>query len=145
LRASKFRAHRAQLDAALGRQDLKAMRLASEAMRTEVENVVAVLGGAAGAGLVAIVEHMANGPPDAVSLGVAGAEAATRKLLPSSLAKRLLWRLRRPDLLFLNNLVDEAHSLTEALPDFAKIWRIPERDQERFAERFHRMALLQTS
>jgi hypothetical protein len=45
----------------------------------------------------------------------------------------------------MSNLVEEAQHLIEAMPDFARIWKVPERERDQFASRFYAMAQLQTS
>ncbi len=141
-RAIKFRARRIELDAALGRQDRKEMLRVSAALHTDVDTLHGVLGRAVAESVLTVVEDVAKGDVHAVATGVAAVKAAGDRLVSSSLAHRLLWRLRRPHLLYLNNIIDEAQHLTEALPDFSRIWKIPERDQLRFAARFSRMASL---
>lgn len=142
-RARKFRGRRVELDAALGRQDRKEVLRVSEALHTDVSSLHGVLGRAVAESVLTMVEDVAKGDVHAVATGVAAAKAAGERLISSSLSNRLLWRLCRPHLLYLNNIIDEAHQLTEALPDFSRIWKIPEREQPRFAARFSAMAGLQ--
>jgi hypothetical protein len=144
-RAGKFRARRTELDSALGRRDRKEISAVSKALRTDVDTLGTVLGGASAAGTLSILEEVAKGSIDSVALSVAAAEAASKRLVSSSLSARLFWRLRRPHLYYLNNLVDEAQHLTESLPDFARIWKIPEREQALFAARFMSMSRLLSS
>lgn len=141
-RAIKFRAKRIELDAALGRQDRKEMLRVSAALHTDVDTLHGVLGRAVAGSVLTVVENVAKGDVHAIATGVAAVKAAGDRLVSSSLAHRLLWRLRRPHLLYLNNIIDEAQHLTEALPDFSRIWKLPEREQSRFAARFSRMASL---
>ncbi|MGH3755394.1 MAG: hypothetical protein ACRDRP_22410 [Pseudonocardiaceae bacterium] len=141
-RAIKFRARRIELDAALSRQDRKEMLRVSKALHTDVDTLHGVLGRAVAGSVLTVVEDVAKGDVHAVATGVAAVKAAGDRLVSSSPAHRLLWRLRCPHLLYLNNIIDEAQHLTEALPDFARIWKIPEREQQRFAARFSRMASL---
>jgi hypothetical protein len=56
-----------------------------------------------------------------------------------------MWRVRRPHLLWLNDVMDEARHLTEALPQVARIWEIPERELSALSERFGMMGTLQAS
>lgn len=141
-RAAKFRVRRIELDAALGRQDRKEILRVSNALHTDVSTLHGVLGRAVAESVLTVVEDVAKGDVHAVATGVAAAKAAGEQLVSSSLANRLLWRLRRPHLLYLNNIIDEAQHLTEALPDFSRIWKIPEREQLRFAARFLEMTRL---
>lgn len=143
-RAIRFRARRIELDAALGRQDRKEVLRVSEALHTDVGSLHGVLGRAVTESVLTVVEDVAKGDVHAVATGVAAAKAACERLVSSSLVDRLLWRLRHPHLLYLNNIIDEAQQLTEALPDFSRIWKIPEREQPRFAARFSVMAGLRS-
>lgn len=143
-RATKFRARRIELDAALGRQDRKEVLRVSGALHTDVSSLRGVLGRVITGSALTVVENVAKGDVNAVATSIAAVKAAGERLVSSSLCNRLLWRLRRPHLLYLNDVVDEAQQLTEALPDFSRIWKIPEREQLRFAARFSAMASLQS-
>jgi hypothetical protein len=141
--AEKFRARRVELDEAVGRRDLKALHELSKALQTDTHSLLAMAGQVSTVGAVAAVEEVARGEPSAVASAIAAVTAAHGKLVPASLADRLLWRLRRPHIFYLYSLVDEAQLLTEALPDFSQIWQIPTREQAEFASRFTAMANLQ--
>lgn len=141
--AEKFRARRVQLDEAVGRRDLKELRALSKALQTDTDSLLAIAGKVSTVGAVAAVEEVARGDPSAVASGIAAVAAARRKLVTARLGDLLLWRLRRPHLLYLHSLMDEAQCLTEALPDFSRIWQIPTREQGEFASRFMAMAKLQ--
>jgi hypothetical protein len=116
----------------------------SGALHTDVSSLRDVLGRVITGSALTVVENVAKGDVNAVATSIAAVKAAGERLVSSSLCNRLLWRLRRPHLLYLNNVVDEAQQLTEALPDFSRIWKIPEREQLRFAARFSAMASLQS-
>jgi hypothetical protein len=142
-RAKSFRARRIELDAALARNDLQEVARVAKALHTDVDNVLEIAGQATVAAGAAIVEEIAKGDSIGVASGVAAVEAASGQLLSSSVADRVLWRLRRPHLLWMNDLIDQAKHITEALPDFARLWRIPENRTGVFASRFAGMAELQ--
>ncbi len=141
--ARKFRIHRAALDAALARRDLAEMKETSKALYLTVDELWSVAGKASVAAGTSVVETLAQGDIATVKTGITAALAAGRELLRSSFRERLLWRLRRPHLLWLNSLIDQAQHLTEALPDLSRIWQIPEKQQSVFAERFAEMARLE--
>jgi hypothetical protein len=141
--ASKFRSCRFVLDEALARQNLKEAARVSKALHLAVEDVLAVAGRATAAVGIVVVDNIAHGDLSTIKTGVAAPAAAGREVFRSSFKDRLVWRLRRPDLLWLNNVTDQANALTEALPDFSRIWQIPENRQSVFAERFAGMARLQ--
>ena len=113
-------------------------------MTTDVDSVLNVAGRAVAASGLAAVEELAKGDVTGIATGVAAAEAAGRGLLESSVVDRLMWRLRRPYLLWINDVMDEARCITEAMPDVARIWRIPERERSIFAARFRAMGALQS-
>ena len=140
--ASKFRACRAELDAALARQNLKEVARVSKALHLTVDELLTIVGGVSVAVGTALVDDVAHGDINAIKTGISATVAAGRELLRSSFTQRLLWRLRRPHLLWLNNLVDQAQQLTEALPDFSRIWQIPGNQQVVFAKRFTEMGRL---
>lgn len=141
--ASKFRSCRFALEEALARQDLKEATSVSKALHLAVEDVLAVAGRATAAVGIAVVDNVAHGDLSTIKTGVAALAAAAGEVFRSSFKDRLVWRLRRPDLLWLNNVTDQANALTEALPVFSRIWQIPENRQSVFAERFAGMARLQ--
>jgi hypothetical protein len=141
--ATKFRTRRAELDAALARHDLKEAARVSSALRMTADDVLAVAGRAYTAVGVAVVDTIVQGDTPSIGTGITAAVAAGQEVLRSSFVERLLWRLRRPHLLWMNSIIDEANHLTEALPDFSRIWQIPENRQQVFAARFQRMARLQ--
>lgn len=143
--ATDFRRHRVELDRALARQDRREAVRVAKALSMQPDNVLAVAAGATVAAGVAVVEQVAKGDVTEVASGIAAVEAAGKKLLDSTLAQRLVWRLRRPHLLWINDIAEESTRLTEALPDTARIWRIPDREVHLFAERFRRMGELQSS
>lgn len=138
--ARTLRRYRGEVDRALERGDLKEAVVISKALHTTVDSVLAVAGMATVSAGAVVVEELAKGDLPSVSTGIAATVAAAKGLVKSSLAQRLLWRLRRPYLLWVNDLVDQAHRLTEALPDFSRIWQLAPNQQAEFARRFQRMA-----
>jgi len=143
-KASSFRKRSAALDDALARRDLREAANVAKALRNSVDSVLAVAGNAAAASAACVIDEISQGDLPGVKTAIQATVAAGRELLHSSFAKRLLWRLRRPHLLWINDVIEEASHLTEALPAFSKVWRIPENRKEIFAQRFQRMCQLQT-
>lgn len=143
--AARFRSRRAALDMALADGDVVECREASKALHTEIEHLTSLAGGMLVNTATAVTSQITQGTPDQISVSVAAAEAAVSRLISSSLADRILWRLRRPQLLYMNNIIDQARHITNALPACSRVWQIAERDQERFAERFHRFEQLQSA
>jgi len=141
--ASPYRQIRWNLDVALARGDLKEARRLAKALNTDVASVLAVAGDALAASSVAAIGELAKtGDLTGIATGIAAVQAGGSKLLDSSIADRLAWRLKRPHLLWINNVMDEAKHLTEALPDVARLWAVPELEKTRFAARFHKMGEL---
>lgn len=143
LNARHFRGHRAALDAALARRDLKEIKETSKALYLSVDQVWSIATKASVAAATTIIENVALGDVETVKTGITAAVAAGREVLKSSFRERLMWRLRRPHLLWLNSLIDQAQHLTESLPDLSRIWQIPDKRQSIFAERFAEMARLE--
>lgn len=141
--ARPYRQIRWDLDVALARRDLKEVRRLAKALNTDVDSVLAIAGDVVAASSVAAIGQVARGDVTGIATGVAAVQAAGTKLLDSSIADRLAWRLRRPHLLWINDVMDEAKHLTEALPDVARLWAVPELEKARFAARFHKMGELQ--
>lgn len=140
--ALAFRVHRKEMDQALARGDLKEANKISKALHTSVESLLKVAGTATTSAGAVVLERLSKGDISPMSTGISATMAAAKGVLKSSFAERLIWRLRKPQLLWINDLVDQAHHLTEALPDFSRIWEIPPNHQAIFAERFRKMALL---
>jgi hypothetical protein len=88
------------------------------------------------------LERFAKGDIAPMSTAISAGVAAAKGMFKSSFTDRLMWRLRKPELLWVNDLVDQAHHLTEAMPNFSRIWEIPPNRQAIFAKRFQKMALL---
>jgi hypothetical protein len=143
--ATKFRTRRLELDQALADGDTRLCRDVSKALSTDVDHFGDLVGEVVSSASTSVLATMARGTPDTVSVAVAGAAAATQGLLSTSLKERILWRLRRPQLLYLNDLVDEAKHLTNALPRVSQIWQLPRRAQDRFANRMHAIGNLSRS
>jgi hypothetical protein len=141
--AKPYRARRSDLDAALARGDLKEVKRLAKALTTDVDSILTVAGKAVATASMSVVEEIAKGDVTGIASGVAAAEAVGKGLLASSVADRVMWRLRRPHLLWINDVMDEAKHLTEALPDFTRVWQIPEREQSMFLNRFPTMGALQ--
>ena len=140
--ARPYREVRWELDVALAGGDLKEARRLTAALSTSVDNVVSVAGRALAAAGIAGIAEVTKGDLTGIAGGVAAGRAAITKLLESSVADRLLWRLRRPHLLWINDVMDEAEHLTEALPAVAGLWEVPEIEKDRFVRRFQKMGEL---
>jgi hypothetical protein len=133
--SSRFRSRRTELDEALARRDLTEVSAVAKALTTDVDSVLKVLSEAAVAAGLTVVPSVATADVTGIAMSVAAAAAASKKLLSSSLGERLLWSLRRPELLWLSETVNQAKHLTEAWPDFSRVWRIPDRQRDDFAAR----------
>jgi hypothetical protein len=114
--AARFRSRRAALDMALADGDVVESRQASKALHTEVDHLSSLAAAILVSTATAVTNQLAQGTPDQISVSVAAAEAAVSRLISSSLADRILWRLRRPQLLYINNIIDQARHITNALP-----------------------------
>ncbi|MEZ6235634.1 MAG: hypothetical protein R3B68_15720 [Phycisphaerales bacterium] len=143
-RAGAFRAHRETLDAELSRGNLKEARRVAKALRAEAQGLLGAAGDATAAARDSVIDGLARGDAPEVGTAISATAAATKKLAGSTFAERLLWRVRRPHLLWLNNMADQAERLTAAMPEIARIWRIPPSQQQAFAERTTAMAVLET-
>jgi len=140
--ASKFRAHREEMDQALGRGDLKEFKKIGKALNTTVENLLELAGNATVSAGAVVLENLAKGDIKPIGTSIGAAVAAAKGVFKSSFTERLMWRLRRPQLLWINNLIDQSLCLTESMPDFSRIWEIPPNRQAIFSERFRAIALL---
>jgi hypothetical protein len=141
-KAVEFRRKRVELDEALSRHDVKQLNLVSKAVSASVESLLASIGGASYAAATAVVEEVAKGDLDTIQTGITAVAVAGKQLLHSSFTERLIWRLRRPHLIFLADVIHESQHIVEALPDFSRIWRIPEKRRDLFARRCSAMAKL---
>lgn len=130
--ARAFRKGRTELEAALERRDMKEAKAASRAMNTDVESLLEIARSITSSTAQTVATQAAQGNLDIVALSASAASAALQGLVSTSLAKRILWRLTKPSLLFLNNVVDESTHLTEALPAAARLWGISPLERERF-------------
>lgn len=143
-KAQKYRDTRLKLDRALAGHDKEEMERVSNALSIESASVLTALGGAAVGGTIAAAEQCASGDPTFLSAGIAGLVAVTQKLIVSPVSRQVVWRFRRPYLLWMTNVVDEAERLTEAWPEVERLWRIPEKQEGRFIEGFGNFARLQS-
>ena len=96
--ATRYRASRAQLDAALARRDLEEVSRVGKALTSDIDSILAVAGKVVASASIAVVEEIAKGDVTGIAGGVAAVEAGTQGLLESSVLDRLMWRLRRPHL-----------------------------------------------
>lgn len=140
--ASKFRVHREEMDRTLERGDLKEAMNIGKALHTTVENLLELAGKATTSAGAVVLETLSKGDIPGLGTGIGAAVAAAKGVLKSSFKERLMWRLRKPQLLWINDLIDQSLHLTESLPDFSRVWEIPPNRQAIFGERFQRMAVL---
>jgi hypothetical protein len=141
--ARKYRSRRAALDAALEIHDAHEANKVAAALKTDAESLLRTAGHA-GASMVGAVGNQATkGPPSIQSMAIAALVAGAHNLVSGSFKNQLLWRVRRPDLFYLNSLVDEAQHVVEALPLISTIWGLDVRAEKRFASQFRRAAALQ--
>ena len=133
--ATKFRKRRNELDVALARRDRLATAKAARALASESGTLTEAIGGAGQAAAIAAVQTVGDGTWDGIAVGVSAAAAAVQNLISSNVTRRLLLRLTKPHLYYLPSVMREAEHITEALPDFSRIWRLPTRYQEEFANR----------
>lgn len=140
--ASAFRAHRKEMDLALARGNLEEANNISQALHTSVESLLKVAGNVTASEGAVILEDLSKGDISMVSTSIGAVVAAETGALESSFTERLMRRLRRPQLLWISDIVEQSHHLTEALPDLSRIWEIPPKRQPIFAERFRNMAQL---
>lgn len=140
--ATKFRAHREEMDQALARGDLKDFKNIGKALNTTVENLLELAGNATTSAGAVVLENLAKGDISPLGTGIGATVAAAQGLFKSSFRERLMWRLRKPQLLWINDLIDQSLHLTESMPDFSRVWNIPPNRQAIFGERFRLMAVL---
>ena len=140
--SADFRHERVSMDQSLARGDLKEARKVARALTLSVDGLLAVAGDAVASATSVVLEKVAKGDLDTLGYGIAATKAASGPVLKSSFRQRLIWRLRQPQLLWMNSVIDQSEHLTESMPDFARIWSIPQNEQGVFAERFQRMTIL---
>ena len=130
------------MDQALARGDRKEFKKIGKALNTTVDNLLELAGKATTSAGTVVLENLSKGDISPVGTGIGVAVAAAKGVFKSSFKERIMWRLRSPQLLWINDLIDQSLHLTESMPDFSRIWEIPPNRQAIFAERFRRMAVL---
>lgn len=135
--ARHFRERRAELDRALASKDVQAVAGVSKALAISAQALTDLVGELAMESATSVVERVADGDVDQVSLRTAMLAGALQGLFKSDTASKVLLRLTRPHLYFLTRIRQESDRIIDAMPDAADIWQIPEREHDRFAERVH--------
>jgi hypothetical protein len=138
--ASKFRIHRAAMDRALIRGDLKEKKEVEAALNVSVDSLLEIAGSITSPAIAKLAEPLSKGDLPTMKDDISAVFAAGKGVLETSFVERLMWRLRKPQLLWINDLLDQSAHLTEALPDFSRVWQIPPNRQAVFVERFKHMA-----
>ncbi len=134
-----FRQHRVEMDRLLEKGNLKETENLGKALKTTVESLLKMAGKATTDAGGEVLNDISKGGIPGVSTAISAAVAAGKGVLKSSFTQRLLWRLRKPQLLWVNNIIDESREMTESMPDFTRIWEIPVNQQSTFSERFRKM------
>jgi hypothetical protein len=141
-KAADFRQHRKDMDTRLARGDLHKVKEVSRALQLSTEGFLKLAGKATFAAGEVVVERISTGDIGPVGTAISAFLAAAQGVFKSSWAERVMWRLRKPELLWINNVVEESKHLTDAMPDFARVWKLPQNRKEGFAERFAKMSRL---
>ena len=141
-KARHFRENRGNIDLELARGNLVEARKIAKALHASLDDVLSLACDAVMGVIPAVKEQAASGDISVVGMSVAALAAAGKKVLDSTLMDRLYWRLRRPELLWINDIAAESQRLTDALPDFSRIWNIPANRCEVFAQRFSQIGRL---
>ena len=149
--ARRYRERRADLDRALERGDLDVTAATLKAVRTEAVKLTTLLadaGRAGGASLISSVEAtpvtlLSGMPLDWLEAGLSALIAGVRKLLPESVAHRLMWRLCRPQFRFLSDIASQSRAISTSMPAIQRLWGLPERRIDDFQRRYEGFAELQ--
>jgi hypothetical protein len=136
LDSRRYRERRHHLDQVLADRDLGEYKKMAKALSTDAESIATLVGGPLAAAAESVFSTVVQGTPDVVGTSIAALTAAGKNLLSSTLVDRIRWRLNRPDLHFMNSAVDQAKHLTEAMPRVSRVWKVPERHHDLFANRF---------
>ena len=142
-KAERYRQRRTSLDEAVDRGDLKELRKLKKALNTDAEKLTEALGHSATGALSGALE-VSKGSLPSQATAIAAVAGAVHGLVTSTFASRVIMRFRRPELLYLSNLVDEAKSITRSLSQVARVWGLSELEERRFAERFESVSKLTT-
>lgn len=139
--ATKFRTYRAELDEELARGDKRKAEEMAKALSTSMDSLLEITSRvtANATASVKLVWSLSQGDLLTATNDISAVVAAGKGLLETSFVERLMWRLRKPQLLWINDVVEQSTHLTEALDGFSRVWQIPLNRQEVFLERFKSM------
>lgn len=149
--AHRYRERRADLDRALEQGDLDVTANTLKAVRTEASKLTTLLvhaGRSSTESLIGAVETspvtlLSGMPLDWLQTGLSALIAGTRKLLPASVAHRLMWRLCRPEFRFLSDIASQSRAISNSMPAIQRLWGLPERRVDDFQRRYEGFAGLQ--
>lgn len=150
--ARHYRERRAELDRALEQGNLDVTSATLKAVRTEAAKLTTLLAGAgkaSGESLITAVETkpvalLSGMPLDWLETGLSALIAGARKLLPGSVAQRLMWRLCRPELRFLSDIASQSRAISTSMPAIQRLWGLPESRIEPFRRRYESFATFQS-
>jgi hypothetical protein len=142
-KAARFRERRAELDHAVDVGDDVKMKELRVAIGTEAANLTKTLGAVAGAaGKATItslaahpVAHGSGHPAPWLLTGLSAAIASAQKLIPKQTARRLIWRLCRPELRFLSDITMDSRAVMDSLPNVQRLWGLAGADVGEYARR----------
>ena len=83
-------------------------------------------------------------PVDWLEAGLSALIAGARKLLPESVAHRLMWRLCRPELRFLSDITSQSRAISTSMPAIQRLWGLPEWQIDNFRRRYESFATFQS-
>jgi hypothetical protein len=148
--AAAYRKRREELDAALERGDLDVTKATLDAVRTEASKLTTLLSDASkaagNAALTSIetdpVSYVAATPLDWALKGITFLIAGARKLVPPSVARRLAWRMCRPEFRFLSDVGSESRAITDSFPAIRNLWGVPDSTGAEFIRRYQNIGSL---
>jgi hypothetical protein len=149
--ARGYRERRADLDRALEQGDLDVTAATLKAVRTEAAKLTTLLadaGRSSAESLTSSVEAkpvalLTGMPLDWLQTGLSALIAGARKLLPESVAHRLMWRLCRPEFRFLSDIASQSRAISTSMPAIQRLWDLPEGRVDAFQHRYESFAGLQ--
>ena len=141
--ATGFRKRRAELDHALDVGDQDLMDEIQTAICTDAKRLTKRLSEGGGAAVGAAVTSLKDDPTpllfvsplDWLKPGLSAAIAGAQKLIPPEVARRLIWRLFRPELRFISDITMESRAVINSLPNVKELWKLPDADIDLIAKR----------
>jgi hypothetical protein len=151
LQARRYRERRADLDRALDDGNLDVTAATLTAVRTEATKLTTLLAGAGRASAGSLINSVETNPVSILSgmpldwlqTGLTALIAAARKLVPESVAHRLVWRLCRPEFRFLSDITSQSRAITNSMPAIQRLWGLPESETDTFRRRYESFASFQ--